>query len=100
MRLKPTQDGGRVAEGDTPWGTYRVEWSKQGNLLTHHINIKEPVDSGTECTHRGQQIRTQECDLCKGNVIVKVFECAIHGECSIRKNVGVTVCNTCPDRKV
>jgi hypothetical protein len=30
-------------------------------------------------------------------VLVKVFACGIHRECSIAENVGVAVCGRCPD---
>jgi|AGTN01.2.fsa_nt_gi hypothetical protein len=50
------------------------------------------------CVHRGEQLRLQECPTCCGSVRVKVFACAIHGECVIEKNgLGLARCWTCPE---
>ena len=51
-----------------------------------------------DCTHRGDELRMEQCKTCQGNVRVKVFACAVHGECTLAKQVGVAVCHpNCPD---
>lgn len=52
-----------------------------------------------ECVHLGDQTRLEQCPTC-GNksVKVKVFACALHGECTYEKKVGeLAVCRGCPD---
>lgn len=43
MIIKPTQHGGRIAIGDTPFGAFRVEWDADGKLMSEHIEIKNPT---------------------------------------------------------
>ncbi len=50
------------------------------------------------CQHRGEQLETRECQTCCGKTKIKVFACAVHGQCSIAKDVGVKVCLQCSDR--
>lgn len=50
------------------------------------------------CIHKGDETRREKCGSCNGNVEVKVFACAAHGECTISKAVGETACClTCKD---
>ena len=43
------------------------------------------------------QLRLVECDSCAGKTKLKVFACALLGECTIGKQVeGVACCATCP----
>jgi len=30
------------------------------------------------CTHRGAEMRHEECEGCRGKVLLKIFECAVH----------------------
>ena len=47
-----------------------------------------------ECPFRRQEIRREVCPSCRGAVQVKVFECSLHGECTLKKKVpGVHVCD-------
>jgi hypothetical protein len=48
------------------------------------------------CKHLGDSVRTELCPTCNGKVKVKVLECAIHGECTIAKPMGLACCLTCP----
>jgi hypothetical protein len=52
----------------------------------------------TSCIHRGAEIETRECETCCGNTQIKVFSCALHGQCSYEKDVGAKVCAQCKDR--
>jgi len=46
-----------------------------------------------QCLHRGEVVRSERCSTCRGNVLVKVFACAIHGQCQLSGRVaGVKVC--------
>ena len=46
-----------------------------------------------QCLHRGEVARTEHCSTCRGNVLVKVFACAVHGQCQLSARVpGVKVC--------
>ena len=58
------------------------------------------ASSSMECIHRGQEVRTEQCKSCGGNVQIKVFACALHGTCTLsRKVTGATMCSGCPDRQ-
>ena len=52
---------------------------------------------GSLCSHRGESTRVVECKACKGTVKLKVFACDVHGECTLKKNVGLHVCLGCDD---
>jgi hypothetical protein len=46
-----------------------------------------------QCRHRGGVVRSERCSTCRGNVQVKVFACAIHGQCQLSgRVVGVKTC--------
>lgn len=46
-----------------------------------------------QCLHRGELVRSERCSTCRGNVLVKVFACAVHGQCQFSGRVaGVKVC--------
>lgn len=48
MRFGPTPSGGRVVQGSTPWGDFRVEWSADGELIEHEINPRTPARSAKD----------------------------------------------------
>lgn len=51
------------------------------------------------CLHRGAASRDVTCPTCAGHVQVKVFSCALHGECTLgKKDIGVRRCDGCADR--
>jgi hypothetical protein len=42
-----------------------------------------------------------ECQTCSGSVKLKVFNCAVHGRCTVGRRVaGTQCCANCLDRKV
>jgi hypothetical protein len=50
------------------------------------------------CRQLGSVTGSVECDSCAGRVHLKVFRCAIHGQCTIAREVpGVTCCTHCTD---
>ena len=56
---------------------------------------RRPLSS---CRHRGGELREQVCQTCAGSVRLKVFQCALHGECTTHKALpGVPCCTTCDD---
>lgn len=58
-----------------------------------------PARRSLDCVHRGAELRTETCPSCQGHVEVKVFACALHGECTLSKPLGAQTCQTCPDKK-
>jgi len=47
------------------------------------------------CVHRGEPSRLEECPTCSGRVQVKVFKCAVHGECQLEAKIGgINVCGS------
>ena len=66
--------------------------------LTHWTAQPVPKASNRECGHRGGEIEKRQCPTCSGHVMVKLFACTVHGECSISKSVGAKVCHGCKDQ--
>jgi hypothetical protein len=53
-----------------------------------------------ECCYRGPELRRHVCTACRGSVLVKVYSCDIHNECTLAKNVpDVRCCLDCSDFK-
>lgn len=42
MRFRVTDQGGRIAEGDSQCGTYRVEWDAAGKLTSESLHLRTP----------------------------------------------------------
>lgn len=70
MKFKPTPTGGRIAEGDTPHGRYRVEWDSAGELVSAECEPRDPaplnratVDTHLavcqQCPHAGEVTTTK-----------------------------------------
>ncbi len=58
-----------------------------------------PLDQLLACIHRGPELRQEPCETC-GGVRIKIFACAVHGECQLGdKIVGVKCCGACEDRR-
>jgi hypothetical protein len=73
----------------------------EGNVIGRAwIDKDEASQSSTACQHRGDDTRLVECAACKGSVNIKLFSCAVYGECAIarRTEPGVGVCSQCPER--
>ena len=48
------------------------------------------------CAHLGDSTRQQECDSCACKTRIKVFACAVFGECTLGKNLdGLACCAGC-----
>lgn len=52
MRIKPTPSGGRIIEGDTPHGRFRIETDAEGNYPAGKIEIRTPIvpEPPQDCT--------------------------------------------------
>ena len=49
-----------------------------------------------DCLHRGDETRLVGCESCGGNVQIKVFACAVRGECTAAQSLdGLACCATC-----
>lgn len=66
----------------------------------------EPTLDSLPCAHRGPEVRRQECKPCQaggGPLLVPVFSCPIHTECTLRK-IGVHPqikgCLMCEERQI
>ena len=52
------------------------------------IETDEPLRQGPlNCTHKGSEIGREACSSCRGHVVIKVFECALHGSCTLHKQI-------------
>ena len=52
----------------------------------------------SQCVSLGAEQRQQECSTCCGNVRIKVFACAVHGECQAAPSLeGIADCWGCRD---
>lgn len=53
------------------------------------------------CAHRGPETgEVVECKSCRGRVRLKVYDCVVHGRCTIARHVPnvQACCARCPDR--
>lgn len=70
-------------------------------IVTPNVRIFAPCKSESPrvaCVHRGEATGLRKCPSCKGSVKVKIFACAIHGECTLAKPLeGVACCGGCKD---
>ncbi len=68
--------------------------------LINGVRVRNPPPvAPSSCVHRGAEIRLTECGTCAGRVRLKVFGCAVHGECTeARRAEGVRgLCAGCKD---
>ena len=50
------------------------------------------------CDHRGSVLRKESCPSCCGNVLIKVFACKVHNECTIGHSLEeMACCYRCED---
>lgn len=98
LHYRPTKSGGRVVEGDSSYGAFRVEWDRDDKLLSWSHKKTNPAPR-QPCRHLGEFSRSEECKGCLGRVRIKVFRCEVHGECSLRSRLGnlVACCKGCLD---
>lgn len=69
---------------------------KRGHRYVRRCDC-ERVKPGN-CRHLGDTVRLELCPTCGGKVQIKIFACALHGECSLEAALAqIKVCNSCPD---
>ena len=50
------------------------------------------------CAHLGEEVRREQCQSCCGKVLLKIYACAVHGECTPQMPLaGVACCGGCTD---
>ena len=68
-------------------------------VITPHVKVSALCKSEAprvDCVHRGAMVGKRECASCAGTVKLKLFACAIHGECTLAKPLeGVACCGAC-----
>lgn len=57
------------------------------------VEPRDPVRNA--CVHRGQQIDTQQCLSCGGNIQIKIFECALYAKCTLQQPTAGACCALC-----
>jgi hypothetical protein len=58
------------------------------------------LDQLLACVHRGPELRQEPYPTCPAGTRIKIFACAIHGECQLDDRiVGVNFCEECDERK-
>jgi|GEM_PF-3533384 len=60
-----------------------------------------PLDQPFACIYRGPEFRQAPCPTCPSGTRIKVFACAVNGECQLDSKItGVKECGDCRDRIV
>lgn len=76
----------------------REQRSKYGPERTFR-ECRTDQKQNTDCRHRGEEIRREQCPSCSGVVQVKVFACSLHGECTMSKQINqLKNCSNCSDK--
>jgi hypothetical protein len=95
--------GGRLDRIHRPCGM--LEQADTGTLdpaagTTSQEPRQPPVDY-TSCIHRGTELRKQACSSCRGTVNIKIYACAVHGECELSGRLPtVKFCGRCNEREL
>jgi hypothetical protein len=95
LKFKPRADGQRgwlCLEDGTRVGRWECDFDPSG---FERFSARDPV--ARPCVHLGADTGERlQCDSCRGSTQFKVFECAVHGQCTIgRKPAGVASCWVC-----
>lgn len=82
----------------------RLDWpdasppTKPTPALRRLLSACAPNPSNNPCRHRGPATRRAGCPTCKGSVQLKIFACALHGECTPVTSLGdLPCCAGCND---
>jgi hypothetical protein len=58
-----------------------------------------PLDRLLACIHRGPELRQEPCITCPSGTRIKIFACAIHGDCQLDDKIpGLKSCCVCAER--
>jgi hypothetical protein len=74
--------------------TRRHPWS---GLSPAEILAGKKLPSATDCNHRGDVLRLESAACCGGRVQIKIYACAVHGECALVTGRARNIC-PCPER--
>ena len=70
-------------------------------LRDHEVEEEaEPAKKSQPCTHLGGDTGERtECRSCAGTVRIKIMTCAVHGRCTVAKQLGdgTACCKACAD---
>jgi hypothetical protein len=72
---------------DLPNGTLAIHWTCGGEALPMRLAMQCAPADPLECVHRGPLTgATHQCEVCgRRHRIEPVYECAIHGTCTLRR---------------
>ena len=98
IQFKQSGSGGRIIRGSTIYGDFRVEWDASGNLISEHIDIKQPPQPIGTHLHRiiQRDIGIEPAKKCGCEALIKqmnkwgVEGCREHYETIIAHLVGQT----------
>lgn len=71
---------------------------EEGNGPGQNLELQGNPAVEFPCIQLGERLREQECPTCNGSVLLKVFTCELHGECTLAKTIkDIACCTTCKD---
>jgi predicted GH43/DUF377 family glycosyl hydrolase len=75
-------------------------WLEKNSAGYRKIISRNKSVETTVCPHFGKPTgETRACKTCSGKVELKLFACAVHGSCTVKKKTdGVACCEGCPDK--
>jgi len=92
--------------GMDPWAEYTLDQCRPCWLYHHDVAYREHWDDSPApaeplaCRHRGSATGAAVlCPSCHGTVSLKLFACALFGNCTLARQATVACCATCPDRE-
>jgi hypothetical protein len=65
----------------------------RGPLPKLNPEPQSPNPALADCLHRGPELRMEDCPPCSGRSQLKIFACAVHGECTLGELPGVHRCD-------
>lgn len=99
-RIKPTVTEARPES--LPPSARQVEWTERrrrrgaGTGANNANTARHPTNA--VCKWKGEQTGKVRCPSCRGNVMVKIFQCQKHDRATLTKAVaGIACCTTCDD---
>jgi hypothetical protein len=82
-----------------PGAAYTPDQCRLCWLYHHDAEYRALWGGDPACRHRGEVIDLARCESCRGQVLIKVHACAVHGKCTLGKPIaGYACCANCPDR--
>lgn len=69
-----------------------ITWSE---TVGGYVEVSDPIVLVNDCLHLGAQSRLIEAECCGGRTQLKVFGCAVHGDCTIGSQSPGLACCPC-----